>query len=372
VAAILRGPATTEEFEMGELDSPLDSEPEVDLLEAEQHEPIDGDSTRDGKTDAAARESPISESPPAMHVAALLEELHEKDALVAALTAQLEEAANRLDRLHRAGADRFSQGSSFEPVRTDGSTDLAEQVARLSAAWDELRTGAALADIGRKLDEIYDSLSRPATAPPLQREVAATASPPRAPEPAGQRVAWEDMKAQLLREEAGHDRKGDDDAATRMADANDSAADILSQIPLDPPAPIDVDDADRETLVAALEDRDVFISHLIRRLRSGPTGRYEAIDWSAIAGAPNELRERLQELEARLQELLRMEECDLSLERARLARERARLEQLRRDVERDTRAEAGGLNANGDDTTHSERRWLRAFGFGRREDRRSE
>jgi hypothetical protein len=370
VAAILRGPATTEELDMGE--SPLDSAPDVDLLDADLDEYLEADA--DPMVDASGVETdqPVSEPPAALHVAALLEELNEKDALVAALTSQLEEAANRLDRLHRAGADRVSQGSSFESARSDGSPELTEQVSRLTAAWDELRTGEALSEISRKLDEIYDSLSQPAMTPPAQRESVVTSSPPRAPEPPGPRVAWEDMKAQLLRDEAGHDRNGDAAAATRTADANDSAADILSQIPLDPPTPVDLDDADREMLVAAVEDRDVFISHLIRRLRSGPSGRYEVIDWSAIAGAPDELRERLQELEARLQELLRMEECDLSLERARLARERARLEQMRREVERDTRAEAAGLNGNGDDTTHSERRWLRAFGFGKREARRSE
>jgi hypothetical protein len=179
------------------------------------------------------------------------------------------------------------------------------------------------------------------------------------------------MKAQLLRDEAGQDRARDAEGPSRTADGSDSSADILSQIPLDPPAPVDAAGADHETLVAAVEERDVFISHLIRRLRSGPAGRYEPIDWSALAVAPADLRERLQELEARLQELLRMEECDLSLERARLARERARLEQLRRDVERDTRSETAGLHATDQDSaaSQSERRWLRAFGFGRKESR---
>jgi hypothetical protein len=346
---------------MGDLDAPRDADSDETLLDPEQDEFLHADPPHTG-----------AEPPAAMHVAALLEELHEKDALVAALTAQLEEAANRLDRLHRAGADRFSQGPSFDSGRSDGNPELAEQIARLTAAWEELQAGAVLSEISRKLDGICDSLSQPASTPPLQRESLTASSPVRAPEPPGARVAWEDMKAQLLRDEAGHDRQEDDGPATRIVDANDSAADILSQIPLDPPTAVDLNDADRETLVAAVEDRDVFISHLIRRLRSGPTGRYEAIDWSAMAAAPDDMRERLQELEARLQELLRMEECDLSLERARLARERARLEQLRRDVERDTRVEAAGLNGAGDDTTHSERRWLRAFGFGRKEDRRSE
>jgi hypothetical protein len=236
VAAILRGPATEEEFDMG--DPTRESEPEIEMLDAELDEYLDGDADSTGTvipSVADSDESPDSEPAAALQVAALLEELHEKDALVAALTAQLEEAANRLDRLHRAGADRLSQGPSFESARGDGSPELTQQVARLTAAWDDLQTGAALAELSRKLDDIYESLSQPATTQPAHREAVATPSLPRAPEPPVARVAWEDMKAQLLRDEAGHDRKGDAETTTRAADASDSAADVLSQIPLDPP-----------------------------------------------------------------------------------------------------------------------------------------
>jgi hypothetical protein len=173
------------------------------------------------------------------------------------------------------------------------------------------------------------------------------------------------MKAQLLREGADLGRSQADLGEAAERAVSDSAAEVLSELPLEPPQPVDIDTADRELLAAAVEERDVFILHLIRRLRSGRTGRYAPINWAEISHAPDELRERLQEHEARLQELLRMEECDLSLERARLARERARLEQMRRDVERDARDGGDHLTAGGD---RNERRWLRVFGFGRKSD----
>lgn len=375
VAAILRGPTAAEEFDVDELAESLDADADEGLADMELEELLNADAGRTpdkhgnepvvarGGTDAAESGPESAEE----HIAALLDELQEKDALVAALTAQLEEAADRLDRLHRAGADRLSPSAGMEAGRTEGSPELAQEVARLTAAWGELRAGDALDEIGRKLDDIIDALSRPgpAVAP---RETLVPAMP-RVSEPPAARAGWEEMKAQLLRNEADHDRSGDAGAPARTPNVNDSSADILSQLPLDPPASIELDGADRESLVAAVEERDVFISHLIRRLRSGPAGRYEPIDWTALATAPDDLRERLQELEARLQELLRMEECDLSLERARLARERARLEQLRREVERDTRAEAAALNQSGESASQSERRWLRAFGFGRKQDR---
>lgn len=309
---------------------------------------------------------------PALQIAALCEELQEKDELVAALTEQLEEAANRLDRLHRAGADRISHGTASDGERYEDHSEIGEQLSRLTAAWNDLRAADVLAEINRKLDDVCDALSQPGAVSAFDRPTAPVATPvPRVSEQHNGRVAWEDMKAQLLRDEAEHDRPAEE--ASR-SNGNDSSADVLSQIPLDPPAAVDLDHADRETLAAAVEDRDVFISHLIRRLRSGPAGRYEPINWAAIAAAPDDLRERLQELEARLQELLRIEECDMSLERARLARERARLEQLRREVERDARQESGGHTALDHDphASQSDRRWLRVFGFGRKDGQPSE
>ena len=52
-----------------------------------------------------------------------------------------------------------------------------------------------------------------------------------------------------------------------------------------------------------MEERDVFISHLIRRLRSGSSGRYAPINWAEVSRAPDDLRERVASDSARLNEL---------------------------------------------------------------------
>lgn len=299
-------------------------------------------------------------------VAALQHALQEKEDLLHAVTAQLEEAANRLDRLHRAGADRAGRSTSPDAPASIGSGETHEQFARFCSDWEELQFAEQFETLRHRLDEIYDAVTLPRTAdhPAAGSGRPAEEPAPRTTDSASKLPGWEAMKAQLLREGAEQHRSSADLAHAPAGSPNDSAADVYNDLPLEPPLPLDTESADRDTLAAAVEDRDVFISHLIRRLRSGSSGRYAPVNWAEVSGAPDDLRESLQEHEARLQELLRMEECDLSLERARLARERARLEQLRRDLERDPHNnEPAGLEAD-----RNERRWLRVFGFGRKGD----
>jgi hypothetical protein len=179
------------------------------------------------------------------------------------------------------------------------------------------------------------------------------------------------MKAQLLGDSTVGEQAWD------LAPPAESSVPAGSQAEIDlgvvvepvgePPAAVNVDSADLETLQRAVEERDEFISQLLRRLRSSPAWRREPIDWDAIANAPDDLRQRLQELEARFQELLRIEECDMSLERARLAREQARLEQLRRELEKNGVRGNGAASTENDDSRR-ERRWLRVFSFGGKRD----
>ncbi|MFO1092429.1 MAG: hypothetical protein U0992_03820 [Planctomycetaceae bacterium] len=321
--------------------------------EAEDSTPLGVDDEEDASPESASQQ-----------VAALQHALHEKDELLSVLTAQLEEAADRLDRLHRAGIDRTSRVGVADMDAAAGSADVSEYLGRLTGQWEAAQFAEQFAAVRNRLDDIYDAVTLPRTAERSDGSRSVEEPMPRATDSASKLPGWEDMKAQLLRQGADQHRSDPNDEDATVADLNDAAADVLSDLPLEPPAAIDTDTADRDTLAAAVEERDVFISHLIRRLRSGSSGRYAPIDWAEVSGAPDDLRERLQEHEARLQELLRMEECDLSLERARLARERARLEQLRRDLERDPRDE----DPDADEADKNERRWLRVFGFGRKPD----
>lgn len=341
--------------------------PELDSV-AEQNDQSEHHSPAPASTEIVE----VEESAPEQ-VAALQHELHEKDELLGALTEQLEEAANRLDRLHRAGADRASRVPVANGEELGAGPEISDQLARLCGDWEELQPIQQFEIIRGRLDDIYHAVTRagpqsshPYREPELEEEVSPSQQSQGATDSASSLPGWEAMKAQLLREGAEQGRSNEDveEAVDEVGDDLGSAAEVLSDLPLEPPESVDLEDADRETLVAAVEERDVFISHLIERLRSGSSGGYAPINWAEISGAPDELRERLEEHEARLQELLRMEECDLSLERARLARERARLEQLRRDVERDSR----GGELEDESSDRNERRWLRVFGFGRKPD----
>lgn len=313
---------------------------------------------------ASASASPVVPETASEQVAALQSSLHEKDELVQALTAQLEEAANRLDRLYRAGADRPQRGATVSGEGSPLSAELGENLARLSGEWDELQVPQQFEAIRNRLDDIFDAVMVGRLSDQSYGSRSSETSDNRSGD-SGKVSGWEDMKAQLLREGAGQSRSHAELTEAAASAASDSAAEVLSELTLEPPLPVDIENADRDVLGAAVEERDVFILHLIRRLRSGTSARYSPINWAEISNAPDELRERLQEHEARLQELLRMEECDLSLERARLARERSRLEQLRIEVERESRDGAGFSGADAD---RNERRWLRVFGFGRKPD----
>ena len=298
-------------------------------------------------------------------VAALQSALHEKDELLHALTAQLEEAANRLDRLHRAGADRSQRSTNSTGDGHGGSAEFGEQLAKLTSDWDELQMPQQFEAIRNRLDDILDAVTLAEQGYGLGRP--SNDAPPRSAEsPSSAKLSgWEDMKRSYCAMAPTRAARKPSSARRQRRAVSDSAAEVLSELPLEPPQPVDIDSADRDVLAVGVEERDVFILHLIRRLRSGRTGRYAPINWAEISKAPDELRERLQEHEARLQELLRMEECDLSLERCAAARERSRLEQMRRDVERDARDNG---DHQGNDADRSERRWLRVFGFGRKPD----
>jgi hypothetical protein len=317
----------------------------------------------------------------AAQLLALQAELLEKDQLLAALTAQLEEAANRLDRLHRAGADRAPRrsGLSLSAEAMERQSELTDQVARLADAWDQWRAADQMTELGRKLDELSQLVSqtaRSASAPP--RDAASSRftdswtgdfdlPPPLAEKPLPK---WEQMKAQLLGDSAVIEQPWDLPPPVEMPAGSQAEIDLGVVVePIgEPPAAVNVDSADLDTLKRAVEERDDFISQLLRRLRSTPACRREPINWAAIANAPDDLRSRLEELEARFQELLRIEECDMSLERARLARERARLEHLRRELEKNGGRHGADSDTSQNDDSRRERRWLRVFSFGGKRD----
>ena len=354
------------------MDAPSSDVEQLDESESARIEAAETNTPEADQFDATASGSSANgEASAAEQVATLNAELLERDDLIAALTDQLEEAANRLDRMHRQGADRAPIGGTagFASAAADTPAGFSEQIARLTNVVGEWQAEDHFGEIIRRLDVIQESITQIPSAP--RRGLSDSSmfemepwTPPSA-ERESDNAAWEDMKAELLRQEEGSpadepipELVSEQPETTETTDDDDLLVEV--------PHPVDLDDADMDQLRAAVEERDEFISRLIRRLRATPQGRFGPIDWEQLAEAPEDLRERLEELEARLQELLRLEECELSLERARLARDRAELEQLRHAAGRNGRTD----HQDKHESLESEResRWLRVFGFGKKAD----
>ncbi|REJ84067.1 MAG: hypothetical protein DWQ29_12085, partial [Planctomycetota bacterium] len=329
------------------------------------------DRVADVQEEIETPETPASgESSAAEQVALLNAEVQERDALIAALTDQLEEAANRLDRMHRQGADRAPIGKSGGPTNSGSGVqeEVAERISRLTDVVSEWHTEDYFGEIFRKLDEIRDSIAH---APPGARSgltdssaFLLDAADAQSSESGGGVSAWEGMKAEVFRrDEAVASDEQSSEGTVHQQESTESVNDQVDELLVEVPEPIELEVATDEQLRAAVEERDDFISRLIRRLRTTAYGRYEPIDWEQLAAAPEDMRERLEDLESRLQELLRLEECELSLERARLARDRAELEQLRQNAVRNGRANFSVEHESPE--SERERRWLRVFGFGK-------
>lgn len=329
------------------------------------------------------RHEPPSDSSPA--AVALEEEsaeelasrLAEKEALIVALTEQLERAAEQLDRLQRSGADRRKQGF-LPPELAEEHKQLLGDLSRVVQQWEDLQAGLTLGRIEIQLGELRDLiLSRwqapsacpEADSPPRDHLAWSLNSPspqdihgaaPQASSEVGAPVGfspeiseWDRLKSQLLE-------------ATEVP--SEKPAPFEEPLPPPPPA-VDVSTASAEDLAAAVTARDEFIGYLLRRLRAAEAGVLPA-DWSPLAQHDPEWTARLQRLAEQLEEKLRLSEVEFSLERARLAREHTRLQhqqellakQLKRlglksieDLEEQTPANA----------TNHERRWVRFLGINR-------
>jgi len=288
--------------------------------------------------------------------------LFEKDELIAALTAQLEETVEQLDRLHRQGADRASPRSAGSSSGLNGdSLATSDRINQWLDQWDATQPIDLWTRIEQRIEEIAGQLGSGSHPRESHAAEAPSHSPPSTTESShGIASSWEETKRRLLGE------------VSDAAPAESPAAPPVQDAPIEPPvsqqveypAAIDVDSADRHQLIEGIEIRDRYISYLTHRLRAAEMR--QPVDWDALNQAPADLRQQLEDLENRYREHLRREECDMALERARLAREQARLQQDRHRLEQQIRR--AGVNPDeyktpvapgrGDD----DRSWLNVFG----------
>lgn len=300
-------------------------------------------------------------APPGQLVEQLAAQLAEKDALVAALTAQLERAAEQLDRLQRSGADRRKHGFMPAELAADHK-QLIGDLQRVVQQWEDMQAGLTLGRIEVQLTELREFVAGRLHGSFVPAPVESSESLEIVEEPctlssaanSGESSEWDRIKSQLLEPQ---------EAVTQEPQPV-----VLEPMP-DPPPPVDFATATVESLSAAVETRDEYIGHLLRRLRTHEAAVLP-MDWSHVDQHDPELAQRLQQLALQLEEKLRLAEVELSLERARLAREHGRLQLKQELIEKQLKrlglssveeAEASTPAAG----SQQERRWVRFLGKGR-------
>ena len=88
---------------------------------------------------------------------------------------------------------------------------------------------------------------------------------------------------------------------------------------------VEEESASPDRLDAAIRERDLYISALIKRLREAETAVIP-VNWEQLNNAPTELLEQLQALHHDLEHSLGLAEVEISIERARLSRTQSMLQ----------------------------------------------
>ena len=303
--------------------------------------------------------------------------LREKEELVEALTERLEQTAEQLDRLQRVNGDRGRWMSGGVPAElVEQQKELCGDLERAVRQWEEMNCGSALGRIEMQLEELRDLVARRPSGrrdEPVRHQAAFERAAERAaveradePAPSGQ-SAWEAMKAGIL---AGDSHAGTPQVAPTPGagtPAHDPGPDPFDGTPLEPPAEVDFDTADRAALREAVAVRDAFITEVLRRLRSAEVRTRPTDDWRRLEATPDEFKAKLESLERRLEQTLRLSEVELSLERARLGREAVRLRQLEENAQKamNRLGLAADEPADDDPGVSANGRWMRMLGLKR-------
>lgn len=318
-------------------------------------------------------------------------EVAAKDELVTALTVQLEQLAEQLDRLQRSGADRKRSGGGGLPADVvEGHKKIVGDLERVVQQWEDMQAGLMLGRIEVQLSElrdfIADRLSGDGTPPRLggpergssfpslpssmvleRITVTSASQEPRGAETLSATAAveetsqssspsmWESLKSQMLEE-------------TPTVFAEDMGSQATPDQEPPPPSPISPSTATPTELETALDERDGYISFLlrkVRRLTPVPTPP----DWVSLEQVPEDLCRTLESHAKQLEEHLRMAEIELSMERARIGREQSQLRQQHEMIEKQMRRL--GLKtldeqaAQTEEVAPADRRWVRFLGLPR-------
>lgn len=318
-----------------------------------------------------------------LRVHQLEEELVAKDELVTALTVQLEQLAEQLDRVQRSGADRKKSGGLPSDV-VDGHRKLVGELERVVQQWEDMQAGLALGRIEVQLTELRDFVadrfsghgghfpppsSHPALPTSVVLERISVSTTPAEPPPltlpvAGEQASepqpelptmWESLKSRMLEESPS--------ITSEDVTATDAATEELP-----PPTAINASLATPAELEQAVDERDAYIVYLLRKLRQ-QSAVQPAPDWVSLEHVPEQLCATLEGHTRRLEEMLRVAEIEMSIERARIGREQMQLRHQQDAIDKQMRRL--GLKtideqaAESEDVSSADRRWVRFLGLPR-------
>lgn len=319
--------------------------------------------------------------------------------MIQTLTSRLEEIAEKYDRLQRMGT---RPGERSGPAAGISADDLNSKLDEMLGMFGPAHPGEQLQRIEDRLGSLYELLekappaagragghvsqSKPAAPPP-----AAAAPPPASAKPAeagggGKEDFWEAAKARLMGATGGSDAPKQDvpaassgpSSAPLMPAAATPSQPVAAEQDLEsvdeapPPKPVGPEATVAE-LLAAVDERDKYITYMISRARRAEQVLYPN-DWEALAEAPEDLKAAVLDLRDKLEQHLKESELSNSLERAALGRERAMLFKIKQQLEKQVRR----LGLPGEkpeepkappapETNASEARWLRMFSSGKKE-----
>lgn len=283
-------------------------------------------------------------------------QIEQRDELVQALTRQLEQAAEQLDRMQRSGgvAGR-PQAAGLPADFTRQQSQISEDVAYLVQQWENTQVAGAMGRIEMQLEELRDLVHQariPADGPSrAQTSADSDDDAVDAEDGRDSDQSEEDLSRNLdllasLKEAMNadadpipefelEDQSGPSSAGNWGTDEVASFSAALPSLP-DPPAPIDPNLAEPEEIREAIDQRDRYIQTVVDHSRSLQqlASLNSPVDWEELNNAPEELVDRLQQLEQQLVEQLRTSEISMSLERARLSRESTQLEAARIQLEK--------------------------------------
>jgi hypothetical protein len=323
----------------------------------------------------------------------LQDELREKEQLVAALTERLEQAAEQLDRIHRTGADRIHRTGSSGGLPSElieNQQALTDDLQRAVEDWEEMQPSATLERIETQIGELRGLIEGRMESGSLGAgsSVAHDISPTAyesIESGAGSNGSSMDSDAESLSTYEAYksglfDSPVDEDSDTQPESESEAAAQedgetesynppplVVEEIAeVDAPAEIDVPNADVEELRHAVDERDAYITYLIRKLRNAEIISRNPVQWDSLENAPEDLKAHLMQLETQLDDALRLAEVEQSVERARLSREALRLsqleEQLNQAMKKQGLAEGNGSDEDAEEQGGMNGRWQRLFG----------